>query len=186
GLPLIDRFNEWAGGALSSATAFLATEAGAARLAEVVQRSGDVLAQLGSIAGNLGSLLAGIFGAASVSGSDLLTTIETLTAQWAAWANSAEGQQQLGELFATFNQIATDLLAILPGVASAIGVIAAGFTSLPAPVQSTVTQMLAWSMVLGPVAGKVSGLVSAVKTIAPAVKTIAGPLGKLGKTLGLL
>ncbi|MFJ9558046.1 hypothetical protein ACIRPH_29935 [Nocardiopsis sp. NPDC101807] len=183
GLPLIDRFNEWAGGALASAAAFLTSEAGAARLSDIAQRAGDVLAQLGSIGGNLGSLLGGIFGAASVSGSDLLTTVENLTAQWAAWANSAEGQAQLGEVFATLNRIATDLLAILPGVAAVVGTIADAFMALPPGVQSTVTQMLAWSMLLGPVAGKLSGLVGVVKTVAPAVKTIAGPLGKLSGTL---
>ncbi|WP_017601654.1 phage tail protein [Nocardiopsis lucentensis] len=186
GLPLIERFNEWAAGALESAAAFLTSESGAAKLSDIVQRAGDVLAQLGSIAGNIGSILAGVFGAASGPGSDLLTTIEDLTARFATWVNSAEGQEQLGEIFGTLNQIATDLLAILPGVGAVIGTIAAAFTSLPGPVQSTVTQMLAWSIVLGPVAGKLSGLVGVVQTMAPALKTIGGPLVTLGKTLGKL
>ncbi|WP_433699104.1 phage tail protein [Nocardiopsis sp. CA-288880] len=176
GLPLITRFNEWAAGALSSAAAFMTSEAGAARLSEIVTTAGDTLAQLGSIAANLGSFLGGIFGGASVSGGDLLTTIETLTAQWATWANSAQGQEQLGQIFALLTQVATDLLAILPGVAGVIGTIASIFTSLPGPVQSTVAQMLAWSMVLGPIAGKIAGL-------SGIVTSLSGGLLKLGQSI---
>ncbi|WP_116248169.1 hypothetical protein [Nocardiopsis sp. FIRDI 009] len=193
GLPLIERFNEWAAGALESAAAFLTSESGAAKLSDIVQRAGDVLAQLGSIAGNIGSILAGVFGAASGPGSDLLTTIEDLTARFATWVNSAEGQEQLGEIFATLNQIATDLLAILPGVGAVIGTIAAAFTSLPGPVQSTVTQMLAWSIVLGPVMGKVAVLIGGIKTLSGGLlklgQNIKNPetaLGKLARKFGSL
>ncbi|MDT0305059.1 phage tail protein [Streptomonospora wellingtoniae] len=197
GLPLITRFNEWAAGALKSAAAFLTSEQGAARMTGIVQRAGDVLAQLGEIAGNLGSLLAGIFGAASVDGASLLDTVTQLTAQWATWANSAQGQEQLGQIFTTLNQIFTDLLAILPGVASVIGTIASAFTSLPGPVQSTITQMLAWSMVLGAVSGKIMPLYGGIKmlsggllklgkaaTAGGRLKTIASAFGRVGAAAG--
>ncbi|WP_435107356.1 phage tail protein [Nocardiopsis synnemataformans] len=184
GLPLITRFNEWAAGALSSAAAFMTSEQGAARLSQIVTTAGDTLAQLGSIAANVGSFLGGIFGGASASGAGLLDTIEQLTGQWAAWANSAQGQEQLGQIFSMLNQVASDLLAILPGVAGVIGTIASVFTSLPGPVQSTVTSFLAWSMVLGPVAGKLAGLSGIVGSTVSMVKAASGPLGKLGKVLG--
>jgi hypothetical protein len=193
GMPLITRFNEWASGSLGAAAAFLTSERGAAKLADVVTQAGDVMAQLGTIAGNLGMALGGIFGAAFTDGASLLDTIEQLTGQFAAWAQSAQGQEQLTQIFGLLNQVATDLLAILPGVASVIGTIAAVFTSLPGPVQSTVGQMLAWSMVLGAVSGKIGPLVGTVTKLGgglvklgQSIKSPDTALGKFARKLGTL
>ncbi|MGH8881168.1 MAG: hypothetical protein ACRD0P_28090, partial [Stackebrandtia sp.] len=79
----------------------------------------EVLGQLWSIAGNVSSTLVGIFSAAD--GSGLLETIEGVTANMAAWANSAEGQDQIATTLGLLGNIASDLMVILPGVGVIIG-----------------------------------------------------------------
>ncbi|QBI53421.1 phage tail protein [Streptomonospora litoralis] len=177
GLPLVSQFGQWATGGLKSAAAFLASEEGAARMNGIVQRSVDVLGQLRDIGTNLGVALGGIFGAASDDGASLLDTIEQLSAKFATWATSAQGQQQLNQTFSLLNQIFTDLLTILPSVAAVVGQITDTFSSLPGPVQSTVTQTLAWSIVLGPVLARVSSLAPAAKAAVGGVKLLSKGVG---------
>jgi hypothetical protein len=174
GLPLVTRFGEWSSGALSSAAAFLSSEAGAARMSEVVERSVDVLGQLSRIGTNLGGLLGGIFGGASADGQSLLDTVERLTGEWAAWAQSAQGQEQIGEVFGLLTGIAEDLLTVLPDLAGVVGTIAGAFSSLPGPVQDVVSSSLAWSLVLAPLLGRITSL-------APAASLAAGGVGLLAR-----
>ncbi|PRX90819.1 phage tail protein [Allonocardiopsis opalescens] len=173
GLPLVTMFNQWAAGGLSAAAAWLTSAEGIAAMNGFVERSVVVLGQLWAIAVNLGTGLAGVFGAAHADGQGLLDTIESLTARFATWAQSAEGQQQLAQTFSLLRQVAADLLSILPGVAAVIGTIAAAFQALPPGVQSSVTQFLAWSIVLGPVASRLAALAGIATTATRAIIGIA-------------
>lgn len=183
GLPLVTRFTEWATGATEAATAFLGTEAGAARLSEIVTSAGDTLSQLGTIVGNLGMGLGSLFGAASGGGQSLLDTITQLSERFREWAASAEGQAAMGQLFDVLSQAGEQLLTTMPQILGVIGTLLDLFNSLPGPVQENAASILAWAVILGPVVGKVSALVGIVKGLAPAVKMIAGPLGKLAGVL---
>jgi phage-related protein len=186
GLPLVTRFTEWATGATEAATAFLGTEAGAARLSEIVTSAGDILAQLGTIVGNLAMGLGSLFGAASGGGQGLLDTIEQLTERFRAWATSTQGQEAIGQLFDVLSAAGEQLLATMPQILSVIGTLLGLFQSLPGPVQENAAAIIAWAVILGPVVGKLTALVGIVKGIAPAVKAIGGPLGKVAMAMGKL
>ena len=177
GLPLVTRFAQWAEGGLESAAAFLASEEGAQRMSDMVDRAVDTLNQLWSIGTNLGTALSNIFGATSQDGSSLLDTIEDLTNRFAEWTGSAEGQEQLATTFGMLNQIFTDLVAIMPTVASILGTVSDTVQELPGPVQDVVTQTAAWSILLAPLLGRITSL-------APAVGLLAKGIGGLGKGIG--
>ena len=65
-------------------------------------------------------------------------------------------QQALADLQATAVEVGQDIIPLFTDVASAIGGIVNGFTSLPAPVQTGVLTLAALAAVLGPVAKGVS------------------------------
>ncbi|WP_344161719.1 hypothetical protein [Nocardiopsis rhodophaea] len=178
GMPLVQSFAEWAAGATRSAAAFLTSEQGAATMSAMVERAGQVLAQLGRIGASLGVALGGIFGAASVSGEGLLDTIEQLAARFAAWAQSAEGQQQLSATFDTLGQVATSLLEILPLLGGALGVVASAFSALPPGAQGAVAQVLAFSVAGGALISRLSALSGAVKGIGSTLGFLGGQIGK--------
>ena len=186
GLPLVTRFTDWAAGATEAATAFLGTEAGAARLAEIVTTAGDVMAQLGRIVADLGLGLGSLFGAASGGGASLLDTIEQLVGRFREWAASTEGQAAMAELFAVLSAAGEQLLTTMPQILGVIGTLLSLFQMLPGPIQENAAAIIAWAVILGPVVGKLTSLIGIVKTIAPAVKMIAGPLGKLGVAMAKL
>jgi hypothetical protein len=185
GLPLVTRFGEWSSGALSSAAAFLSSEAGAQRLTEIVERSVEVLGQLGRIGGNLAGLLGGIFGGASADGQLLLDTIERLTGEWAAWAQSAQGQEQIAEVFGLLTGVFESLLALVPTVAGVIGQVSSAFSSLPGPVQEVVSSSLAWSILLGPLLARITSIAPLASAAAGGIRLIArgaaSSVGALGR-----
>lgn len=150
--------------------------AGRAALLDFFYRGRQALNQLGRVAGNLGRALAGIFKQAGSGQADFLATLERLTAQFAAWVNSAKGQQQLGQTFAMLNQVTHDLMTILPGLAVVIGQVAGFITSLPAPVRGVVTNFLAWSLVIGLISGKIGPLILGAGKMALAIGSVSGAL----------
>lgn len=134
-----------------------------------LRRSIGVLQSMGRIAGSLGRALSGIFRATGPQSGQLLKTIEQLAARFAAWVNSAAGQSQLTSLFATLGQITQNLAQILPMVGGALSTVLGTIGSMPGPVKGVVTQMLAWAIVIGPLASKfgplVGGIGSVVRTV---------------------
>ncbi|MEE2041284.1 hypothetical protein Q8791_29070 [Nocardiopsis sp. CT-R113] len=170
GLPLVERFTEWAAGGIESAAAFLTTEAGAARLAGMVERAGDVLSQLGTIGSNLTTALGGMFGPAGASGAGLLDTIEALTERFATWAQSAEGQAGLSTLFDTLGAAAQNVLALLPLLTGTLGAVVSVLGMLPPGAQAGAAGFLAFAMVGG-------GLISRLGALTGTVKGVAGAIG---------
>jgi hypothetical protein len=142
--------------------------------------------QLWRIVVNLGTVLKNVLGAASTEGGSLLTTIEQLTAKFAAWTQSAGGQKQLGETFALLGQIARDLLTVLPGIAVVIGQLAKWFNDLPPGVQDVVSQFLAWSIVIGLVGGKIGPLVTGLGMVVGGLIKVASAVGPVLLRMGKL
>src|SRR5690606_15212503 len=68
-------------------------------LEAVMRRGVEVLRQLGSIAGNVGSILGSVFKAAQTAGADFLTTLERGTQALADFLKSGAGQTALVDFF---------------------------------------------------------------------------------------
>jgi hypothetical protein len=150
---------------------------GRAQLLDFFYRGRQQLDQFGRIAGNVGRAIGGVFKQAGQGSGDLLSTLEKLTDKLANWANSAKGQQQLGQTFTMLQQVTHDLMTIMPGLVVVLGQVAGFITSLPAPVRGVVSNFLAWSIVLGVVSSKFGPLILGIG------KT-AGVIGKIGKSFG--
>jgi len=133
--PLVGAFLDIATvGARSLAALTTGAQSAAEQFAQFVARarqSGDLrqwidqgvqaLKDLGAIAVNVGSTLAGIFKAATSSGGDFLGTVRNLTTEIRNFVNSAQGQTAIANVFSTIKQTVE---AALPGVktlATAIG-----------------------------------------------------------------
>ena len=174
GAPVVTAFARWAAGGLRSGGAWLSSARGAATLSRWLRNSIGVLAAMGRIAGNLGRALVGVFRAASPGSGRLLKTVTQLTAKFAAWTNSAAGQSQLKGLFATLGQVAQDLAKILPQVSGALSTVLGTIGRMPGPVKGAVTQMLAWSIVVGPLATKFGPLVGGIGAVVRTVPSLIG------------
>jgi hypothetical protein len=172
GLPLVLRLSELAGAALRAKLAFWGSEEGSGRMEAALDRGAATAGRLTSILGNVRSALAGAFGAAGVvaSGRDLLGILDQLTARMATWVNSANGQTVLQDWFARMADLGSRVAEVLGEVVSVAMMVMGVMTSLPGPVQSTVTQFIAWSIVLGPIASR-------LVTLGTVLLTMVGHLG---------
>ncbi|MFB9882956.1 hypothetical protein ACFFMN_33995 [Planobispora siamensis] len=177
-LPLAERMAAWATNGVKSAAAFLNSERGAAALERTVDRAGDTLGQLGRIGGNVGRGLVGVFGSMNSSGEGVLDTIERLTARFATWSRSVEGQQQLTQFFRVLRETAADVGEVLPLVLGPLGALARLISGLPEPLRGAVTQLIALGVVLGPLASKVAPLASGVLHMVAAFRNAEGPVGR--------
>ncbi|MFC4912593.1 phage tail protein [Actinomadura gamaensis] len=147
---------------------------GRASLVAYFTKGRQVLAQLGRIAGNVGRALGGVFKQAGAGSNNLLGNLEKASARLERWANSAKGQQQLGQTFSMLKQVTNDLSTILPGVVVLLGKVAGFITGLPAPIRGVVTQTLAWAVVIGLVSSRIGPMVVGAGKIAQGI-------GKVGK-----
>lgn len=92
---------------------FIAQARETGQLQQWIQGGIDTLQQLGSIAGNVGTTLGGVFAAQRAAGADLLSTLDSLTGSMSRFVNSAEGQTALT---AVFSEIRSTIDAIRPGL----------------------------------------------------------------------
>ena len=186
-------------GALTTATGRFRTFIDQARrsgeLKVWIQQGVDTLSTLGSIAGNVGKTLLGVFSAQRAAGASLLDTLDRITAGMANWARSAEGQRQM---IAVFNEIRRTIDAIMPGLqalgraamqaveafANSGALTAAGqaFSAMATAIAPLVVQLGALA---GGVVNNLANALSAVATvIAPIVSGLSGLLGALGPVPG--
>lgn len=131
---------------------FLTKAADSGQAVAWVQGAIDVLQQLGGIATNVGSILAGVFRAAQEAGGGFLGGLQQLTGTMAEFVRSAEGQSALVSIFTTLSEVASQLGPILKSLVTNVGGIAAGI----APILGT----------LGP------AIVTALDAIGPAIEAI--------------
>lgn len=101
------------------------------RLNEIIDGGIAALKTLGQIAGNVGSILGGIWNAANLNGGTLLDRISEITARISGVVNSVEGQEAIGTFFSTLSTLAgylgealTTIAPVLPSIAAAFGVLA--------------------------------------------------------------
>jgi len=94
------------------------------------QRALEALAQLGRIAGNVGSLIAGVFRAADAGGGGLLNTLEQITEEMSAFVNSAQGQGALRSFFGAMRQVVQALLPVIKSAVVLVGQLAPVFGRL--------------------------------------------------------
>lgn len=183
GLEFVDRSAASLGGLMARFGRWLSEAARSGQAYSWLENAAATLTQLGRIASNLGTALGEIFGAAGAGAGDLLGSLERITAAFAQWTQSAEGQQALGNFFSTLNQTAADLSVVLPVLGGALGLVADIIGSMPPEVRGVVTQMLAWSLVTGLVVGRLGPLVGGIGRAAGAVGKFGGVLGKAGGPL---
>lgn len=204
GLPLVEVFGQWAGRMATLGAVWLNSERTANRFTNAVDRAIGVFrrngnaasawqkvmaqfrivwGQLSRIGRNVWSVIQAVGRAMQNStqpSKSMLQLITDLTARMAAWANSAKGQQQLSQLFSSLQQLASNLVEILPQLGGVLTLILQLINSLPGPVRDTVLQMLAWSIVLSKFSGPIGG---AIKLIGGTGKAI-GVLNKVGAGAG--
>jgi NlpC/P60 family len=154
GTPLAQRMAQWAINGVKAGAAFVNSERGATFLANALERAEDRLGQLGRIAKNVTTAVTGMFSQGNATGLNLLGTIESLTAKWSAWANSAQGQAQVAQTLTLLGDAARALASALPLLLGPLGAIVSLIGSLPAPMQSAAAQGLALAVVVGTLGGK--------------------------------
>ncbi|MFJ1607064.1 hypothetical protein ACIOHS_27380 [Streptomyces sp. NPDC088253] len=136
-----------------------------------------VFGQLGGVLQNIGSILKGVFSAASVSGGGVLANIQQITKSFAEFVNSASGQTAVSNIFGTVAQIAAQLGPILSALVGQLGQIAPAL----APV----------FVALGPaLVSLITSLGPALAAIAPSLQVVARALadglGQIGPSLAPL
>jgi hypothetical protein len=172
GLPLVEQFGAWAAKGLQAKAAFLGTAEGATWLEQKVAAARTTIGQLVAIVGNVRSMLSGIFAPATAGGTNLLAVLQNLTARMAAWINSSAGQDRIAQVWSLLTQTGNALAQMLPLMIGPIGTLLGLLTSLDPQTQAVVASVLAWAVVLGPVAGKVIALVSALVQIWRAIPAV--------------
>jgi hypothetical protein len=204
GLPLVEVFGQWAGRMATAGAVMLNSDRAANaftrtidRAIGVFRRNGNaanawagfmvqlriVWTQLSAIGHNVFSIISSIGSAMSTSGTpakSLLFLISQLTAKLAAWAKSSQGQEQLRQIFLDLQQVASNLVEILPQLGGVLSLILQLINALPAPVRNTLLQMLAWSIVLSRFAGPIGGVIGLVGKLSGGI----GLLGKAGVAAG--
>src|SRR5690606_30203614 len=135
------------------------------QLEAIMRRGVEVLRQIGSIAGNVGSILGSVFKAAQTAGSDFLSTLERGTKALADFLKTGAGQTALVDFF-------REARATL----DALGV------GLKAAAQAAAAFISAFSQ-----SGGLSALGTALSAVMVAVEPLAATLGQLaGETLRML
>ncbi|MFJ3249053.1 hypothetical protein [Streptomyces sp. NPDC086782] len=84
----------------------------------------QAFAQFGSIIGNVGKIIYGVFQAANVSGGGFLANIQVITKSLADFVNSASGQTTISNVFGAIGQVAAQLGPIISALLSNLGKIA--------------------------------------------------------------
>jgi len=136
----------------------------------------NTLKQLGRIGRNVAITLGAVFAGANTNSSDLLGSLEGITAAMAGWATSSEGQQQIASTWALLKDTASELVTILPLLAGPLGLLVDLLEALPGGTQGTAAQFLAWSIAIGLVSSKLGPLVIGVGKVAGGVGRLAGAI----------
>ncbi|GGM75485.1 hypothetical protein GCM10012275_52710 [Longimycelium tulufanense] len=186
-----------AGEAAQSVADMVARMRESGELHNIMSQGLSVLGQLGSIAGNVGSILFSVFSAASESGVNLLTVLEQGTGSLAGFFRSAEGAQLLLTVFGAIRealQAASPLVGalaqtlattVLPAAAQMLPLVGQALGALAPAVEPLGQALASLAPVVGIVAQALAAvLVPAVEALVPVVTTLAGPLGEIVGLLG--
>ena len=164
-------------GARSAAIAFqqfIANARETGELAGWIRAAGAVFQQLGDIAGNVGSIISGVFTAAGASGAGVLGSLQMATAALAEFVNSAQGSAALSQIFAGLQAA---FAGIVPAVMQVVGALAIALGPVIAQLGPAIGQL---ALSLG------GALVSAIQALAPVVQALAGFLAANAQWIGPL
>lgn len=144
----------------------------------------DVLKQLGSIFGDVGGILKGVFDAMKAAGSSALGVLGTVLGMAADWVKSAEGQKTLVAVFKALAAIGATLTPVLEAIAMAVGDLAptiADLAKMLGPVLHEIVTDLA-----GGLKNAAPGIQGFFKVFTEGVRAFAPILGNVGTTFGKL
>lgn len=186
-------------GAGDAAQSFAEWTRNSEQLHSIISGGLSALGDLGKIAGNVGSAVAGIFTAADVSGGGFLNNLIQITGQLSEMVNSAAGQEALGTFFATTSQLAglftqalQALLPVLPSIVTLLSQMALGagtalvgaLTALAPLIQQVATFFTQYPGLMGAVGTALVVLVGAFQGFS-AISGIVTTVGAVfGSTLG--
>jgi phage-related protein len=168
-LPFAQNLANVAVNAVKMGSAFVTSERGANMLQGMIGRGIERLMTLGRIVRNTVSGLINMFAQVNVSGGSMITTIETVTAKFAAWAKTAKGQEATAQVMKTLVQTFQQMAQLAPILLAPLITIAKIIGGLPQPVQSWATGLLAVAVVFGPLTSKIwalgAGLIAMTKAV---------------------
>lgn len=187
-----DAFGERLNGAITRAgdslALFLTNAANGGSAVVWVDQAISVLTQLGSILGNIGQTVSGVFGAANQAGAGLLGNIERVTASLAEFANSAQGQEALAGIFTTIGNIAAQLGPIIGAIVTQVGAIAPALAPIPMILGPAITGLInalgpALAAIAPALQGVASGLADALAAVGPALEPLGDAIGNVVRAL---
>lgn len=131
-----------------------------------------VFRQLGSIAANVGGVISNVFKAAEGVGGGVLNNLKQLTQAMQDFTGSAQGQEAIGNIFATVSTIAAQLAPIIGAVVSALGQVAPALQPLFTTIGPAITSVI---QALTPaIAELLPGVLAVVNGIVGALNGITG------------
>lgn len=172
------RFGEW-----------MSDIAASGQLQEWIDTAISTLQTLGGIVSNVGSILTSIFQAASDTGGGLLGTLQTITGEFAAFLNSAEGATAIRDLFSGIMEVARALAPVLTtlvgALAKALAPAIAQIANDLGPILLDVVERLAPAF--APLAAAAADLLSALAPLVPPIAQLVALLaGVLSKAIQAL
>lgn len=145
----------------------------------------SVLGELGQILGDVGSILASVFQAASAAGGDLLGVIGGALSQFAAFLNTAQGMEALTAIFEVLagvgGLLGQALAVVLPIVGQLVSVLGAALKPLLPVISGLIQQLAPVVAQVGEALGAILGpaitmVVSLLKTLIPVIMPIVQAL----------
>lgn len=154
-LPFAQRLAMIAVNGMKTSAAFMNSKRGMESFTSVVNTGVNRLITFGKIIRNITVGLFSMFRQVRTDGGSLLVTIENLTARFAAWAKTAKAQKQVAETFRFLSDVIKQVVQILPLFLSPLVAIARVVSGLPPGFRDLAVNVLAFSVVVGPLAGKI-------------------------------
>jgi phage-related protein len=165
---------------------FLGEAAASGQAVAWVDAAVTVFKQLGEIASNVGGIISGVFGAANDVGGGLLNNLAMITGQFEAFVKSAQGQEAIGNIFATLSTVAAQLGPILSALVTQLGGIAPALAPLFTAIGPAITGLIsaigpALQAIIPGVQALVSGLADGIGQISD-----SGAFEALGTAIGTI
>ncbi len=189
GAPLIERLGNAIGGVAAKFGNWLSEIAASGQLQEWINTAIGTLKTLGTIAGNIGSILNDVFRAAGQTGGGLLNTIATLTGEFADFLNTSHGMEVISGLFKGIGDVARQLAPVITtlvgALAGALGPALSRIATDIGPVLLQVVENLAPAF--APLADAIASVLAAVAPLAPPLATLIALLAQgLGNAIQAL
>ncbi|MDX2943311.1 phage tail protein [Streptomyces caniscabiei] len=168
--PAFERLSAAGGGAIERLSERMSTAFESGSMERAIETAITLIKDLGTVAGNIGSVFGSVFSAAQTSGGGFVGTLKTISGQLATTFASPAVQSALQALFQTMSTLATTAAPLL---GSALGAVAPVLTALGPPVQRLIGN-------LG------SALAPIIENLGPVLESAAGAVGALADAVGPL